>query len=222
MSISRSTNNTKMASYLLLFAMTVLVVEVTSSARFLSVPAFHNKIERRSDGSRRAMFMLPSLQQQQQTKIISVRGGAKDEEKNDDKEDDDDAVETGEGNDENEVSENEDETDDVSSDEGDYYDEETDEEEEEEESELASQLKKKSSDKKKSSESFDKPYFVSPSLQMYTTFGTILLSRKIDMFNPKVVGLVRYVFLLEKRRDHCSCVKRQSDLGFVHLILHII
>lgn len=135
-----------------------------------------------SNSSKRKLFLLEVV--------------PKTKKKNDDKEDDDDAVETGEGNDENEVSENEDETDDVSSDEGDYYDEETDEEEEEEESELASQLKKKSSDKKKSSESFDKPYFVSPSLQMYTTFGTILLSRKIDMFNPKVVGLVRFLFVV--------------------------
>lgn len=187
-----------MASFLLLLAMTGLVVEVTSSARFPSVPAFHNKIERRSDGSRSSTFMLPSLQQQQQTKMISVRGGAKDEETNDD----DDAVESGEDNDEDEGSEieeasdDEDETDDVSSDDEDYYDEETDEEEEEEESVLASQLKKKSSDKTKSSESFVEPYFVSPSLQMYTTFGTILLSRKIDMFNPKVVGLVRFLFVV--------------------------
>lgn len=135
--------------------------------------------------------------------MISVRGGAKDEEENDGE--NDDAIEKEEENGEegsedddeyDETSDDEDETENDTSDEDDYYDDETDEEEE---NELASQLKKKSiisSGKGKSSESFVEPYFVSPSLQMYTTFGTILLSRKIDMFNPKVVGLVRLLFVV--------------------------
>jgi len=208
MSGPRSTNK-KMSSFLLLIAATMLVVEASSSAKFLSVPAFHNKIENKLNGSRRAFSVILSLQQQQQTKIISVRGGAKNEEENggenDDK--DDDAVETGKIDGEEEVSEDdeeydetsddEDETDDDSSDVDDYYDDETDEEEEE--SGLASQLKKKSSitsNKEKSSEFFVEPYFISPSLQMYTTFGTILLSRKIDMFNPKMIRLVRFLFVV--------------------------
>ncbi|MGK3757006.1 MAG: hypothetical protein ACI8RD_009320, partial [Bacillariaceae sp.] len=46
---------------------------------------------------------------------------------------------------------------------------------------------------------FVDPYFISPSMQIYTTFGTILVSRKIDMFSPKVVKVIRYV-----KKQHSS------------------
>merc|ERR1712028_114026 len=74
----------------------------------------------------------------------------------------------------------------------DYTDE--DDEEEEEDDEIADILMKKSSKKETN---FVDPYFISPSLQIYTTFGTILLSRKIDMFSPKVVRLIRFFFILQ-------------------------
>ena len=85
----------------------------------------------------------------------------------------------------------EEEDDETTDDEDEYYDDET---EEDEEDSLASGLKKKSSSTE--TQEFVEPYFISPSLQMYTTFGTILLSRKVDMFNPNVVKAVRYVPLL--------------------------
>jgi len=189
MSISRF-GNLRMTSVLILFITVNLVVEASSSARFLSSPAFKNKIEIKYNGRTNSFPTLSSSQRQE--KMLFVRGGAKDDEGKDD------AVETGEDEDSDDDEEY-DETDD-SSDEEDYYDDETEiEEDEEEESGLASQLKKKSSiigEKEKSSESIVEPYFISPSLQMYTTFGTILLSRKIDMFNPKVVRLVRLLFIV--------------------------
>lgn len=179
-----------MTSVLILFVTMNLVVEASSSARFISSPAFKNKIEIKYNGSASSFPTFSSSQRQK--KILFVRGGAEDDEEKDD------AVETGEDEDSDDDEEY-DETNNGSSDEEDYYDDETEmEEDEEEESGLASQLKKKSNiigEKEKSSESIVEPYFISPSLQMYTTFGTILLSRKIDMFNPKVVRLVRYVLL---------------------------
>ncbi len=135
--------------------------------------------------------------------MLSFRGGAKDddeeaEEDEDENENDDEA--------EAEEDEEDDETDgDASEDE--YYDdeEESEEEEEEEESSLASGLKKKSKSKTPSGEIVE-PYFVSPSLQMYTTFGTILLSRKVDMFNPTVVRLCRYVPCCFAKTARCMIV----------------
>lgn len=203
----------RMVSFFLLVvvAVTVLVAEASSPARFASVPAFHSGI-----GSRRPSLVLSSLHHSRNNcNALAVRGGAgddddDDEESKDVKEDeeeaeeedadDDEAVETGDDDDDDET-EDEDTDEDSSSDEDDYYDDETeDEEEEEEESELASQLKKKSgkvSNGDTSEESsYVDPYFISPSLQMCTTFGTILLSRKIDMFNPKIVRLIRALFVI--------------------------
>jgi len=136
---------------------------------------------------------------------LVFRGGAAVEDTELDSHDtNEEAVETVEGNDEDEDTEDDEDnydenetTDDESSeedsDEDDYYDE-TDEDTED--SVLAYQMKKKSSSQEKATETYVEPYFISPSLQMYTTFGTILLSRKIDMFNPKVVRLIRFAFVL--------------------------
>lgn len=41
---------------------------------------------------------------------------------------------------------------------------------------------------------YDEPYFASPMLQLYTTFGFMLISRKLDLFQPKVVRIARYVY----------------------------
>ena len=133
--------------------------------------------------------------------MLSIRGGA-----TDDDDDDDEDAEEDEAEEEDEEEEEDDETDGDSS-EDEYYDddESESEEEEEEESSLASGLKKKSKSKTPSGEIVE-PYFVSPSLQMYTTFGTILLSRKIDMFSPTVVRLCRYVpsiFAIEMHALSC-------------------
>ena len=205
-----------MASFLLLVATMVIVAEASSSARFLPVPAFHNLIESKLVGNKRTFMALSSLQEQQRTTMLSVRGGAKDEE--DDEEEDDDDVESEETEDDEE--EEEDETEDESSDDVDYYDDET---EEEEEDTLTSQLKKKStsvdSKNEKASEDFVEPYFVSPSIQMYVTFGSILLSRKIDMFNPKVVRLARYVQDLFCKRDHVLCTNDATIIKKINICL---
>jgi hypothetical protein len=42
-------------------------------------------------------------------------------------------------------------------------------------------------------EPYLEPYFMSPSVQLYATFGCMILSNKIDMFSPFVVRLIRYV-----------------------------
>jgi len=154
--------------------------------------------------------------------MLSIRGGATDD-------DDEDAdAEEDEAEEEDEEEEEDDETDGDSS-EDEYYDddESESEEEEEEESSLASGLKKKSKSKTPSGEIVE-PYFVSPSLQMYTTFGTILLSRKIDMFSPTVVRLCRtlfvlyllvqqafifYVRIMAKRNNDRTPVQVQNPLG---------
>jgi hypothetical protein len=44
---------------------------------------------------------------------------------------------------------------------------------------------------------YDEPYFLSPMAQMYTTFGGMMLARKVDMFNPTIVRLLRCVNLCE-------------------------
>eukprot|EP00531_Pseudo-nitzschia_arenysensis_P012597 CAMPEP_0116132696 /NCGR_PEP_ID=MMETSP0329-20121206/9695_1 /TAXON_ID=697910 /ORGANISM="Pseudo-nitzschia arenysensis, Strain B593" /LENGTH=377 /DNA_ID=CAMNT_0003627247 /DNA_START=113 /DNA_END=1246 /DNA_ORIENTATION=+ len=179
-----------MASFLMLVAMTMLTVD---SARFLPVPAFHNSIDNKPTVSSKVAFVdVASLEQQ--AKLLSVRGGAKDEEEKEDDDDDDENDEDEAEDAEVEEEEEFDETEDGPSDddEDEYYD---DESEEEEDSTLATQLKKKSSKNDKSDEATVEPYFISPSLQMYTTFGTILLSRKIDMFNPTVVRMIRTLFV---------------------------
>lgn len=185
----------KMAVFLLLNVMMMIVVRASSTARFQSVPAFHNnKIESKPNGcSRKAFSAVLSSQEQHRTKLLSIRCGAQEEEvEESDAElgDDDEAVATDDVEEDKPSSEDEDETD-VSSDEDDYYDEETEEEEEE-----STELEEASSSSDKASEPFVEPYFISPSLQMYTTFGTILLSRKIDMLNPKMVRLIRFMFIV--------------------------
>jgi len=127
--------------------------------------------------------------------LLDYRGGGGDEEEEEDEsetdsEDDDTTeIETNEnvivGDDNND--------DDYESEESEDYTDEDDEEEEEDD-EIADILMKKSSKKETN---FVDPYFISPSLQIYTTFGTILLSRKIDMFSPKVVRLIRFFFILQ-------------------------
>lgn len=198
-----TTTKHNMISFLLLVAMSMTVV--VSSKKFAPLPAFHNKPE---TGSKRiGLTQMSSFNEQQEKTLLEFRGGAKEEKEEDDDDDDGDEKEEDEveveakeegkreesDNEEEDEMDVEEESSETESDEDDYYDDETTDEEEEEETALAETLKKKSSSKNKSAEPFVEPYFISPSLQMYTTFGTILLSRKIDMFNSKIVRLIRYV-----------------------------
>lgn len=41
------------------------------------------------------------------------------------------------------------------------------------------------------------PYFMSPSVQLYATFGCMILGKKIDMFSPLVVKLIRFAFIAQ-------------------------
>lgn len=196
-----------MTAFLLLFALSILVVEASSSSssKFPCLPAFYNKVENGISDRRRSLTLLSTFQEQHNKAILAFRGGAAEETEVDDDDKKEAAVETVAGNDVDEVTEDDEDTEDENkttddesseedTDEDDYYDDETDEEVED--SVLAYQLKKKSSSQEKSTEAYVEPYFISPSLQMYTTFGTILLSRKIDMFSPKVVRVVRLLFVL--------------------------
>lgn len=63
----------------------------------------------------------------------------------------------------------------------DEYDDEYDEEEGEEETSVTV------ADKGEIVE----PYFVPPQLQLYVMFGSIMMSRKLDLFNPVVVKVIR-------------------------------
>lgn len=42
-------------------------------------------------------------------------------------------------------------------------------------------------------QAFVEPFVVSPTIQLYTTLGSIILSRRLDLSNPNVVRAVRYV-----------------------------
>ena len=39
------------------------------------------------------------------------------------------------------------------------------------------------------------PYFMSPAIQMYATFGCMMFGRRIELFSPMVVRILRYVQL---------------------------
>jgi hypothetical protein len=50
--------------------------------------------------------------------------------------------------------------------------------------------------------SYDKMLVASPSMQMYSVIGVMLLSRKLDMFNPTVVRMGRYVEVMNVCREN--------------------
>ena len=41
------------------------------------------------------------------------------------------------------------------------------------------------------SEDYVEPYFMPPQVQMFATIGAILLSQRVDLFNPTVVRVIR-------------------------------
>jgi hypothetical protein len=38
---------------------------------------------------------------------------------------------------------------------------------------------------------YDEPYVISPSMQLYTTFGAMMISRRVDLFSPLLVRIIR-------------------------------
>jgi hypothetical protein len=45
-------------------------------------------------------------------------------------------------------------------------------------------------------EKYDEPYFASPMSSLYASLGVMLLSRRVDLFHPTIVRLVRFLFIL--------------------------
>lgn len=192
-------------AFLLIFALSSMVaiapssmmMVVDASSKFSTTPAFHKKIEVSNDTvnnnlpfvavssllkqrrNSRKSLSLRSLEQKKAF-LLNYRGGADD----DGSEDEVEAEVEADDSDDSEYDEE-------SEEEEDYYDE---EEEAEEDDKIIASVMKKS---KGSETKFVDPYFISPSMQIYTTFGTILVSRKIDMFSPKVVKVIRFLFILQ-------------------------
>jgi len=44
---------------------------------------------------------------------------------------------------------------------------------------------------------YQEPYFMSPAIQLYTTFGAMMLSRRVDLFSPVVVRILRFAFIAQ-------------------------
>lgn len=42
------------------------------------------------------------------------------------------------------------------------------------------------------------PYYVPAQLQLYVMFGSMMITRKLDMFNPVIVKVIRYVATFDK------------------------
>jgi hypothetical protein len=115
-----------------------------------------------------------------QDALLKIRGGFSDnhqEENEEESDDTDDNEEDEEAVVEEEVAE-EDE------------DDEEEEEEEEVDSALVTSIKSKKKTKDAASE-YDEPYSMSISMMMYSTFVPILLSRKVDLYQPAIVRTLR-------------------------------
>lgn len=127
------------------------------------------------------------------TTLEVLRGGAtkKTTEEDEDTDDEDNETDDEEGDVESDVEEEEEEDDEeVEEDEydADEYDDEYDEEEEEEEATSVTIADKGE---------IVEPNFVSPQLQLYSLLGSMMIAKKIDLFNPMVVKAIRFLFILQ-------------------------
>jgi hypothetical protein len=116
-----------------------------------------------------------------QDALLKIRGGFSDnhqEENEEESDDTDDNEEEEEAVVEEEVAEE------------DEDDEEEEEEEEEVDTALVTSIKPKKKKKDAASE-YDEPYSMSISMMMYSTFVPILLSRKVDLYQPAIVWTLR-------------------------------
>ena len=114
---------------------------------------------------------------------ILLRGGSSSEEEgtiSEEEDDDDDIIEEEEEEDEDETEEEEDVEDEYEDENYDFEDAESD---------LATE--------KSIEEGFVEPYVISPQLQLYTMFGSMILAKRIDLFNPFVVRLLRLLFIVQ-------------------------
>lgn len=128
--------------------------------------------------------------------VLWTRGGGSSGEEITDKTDqdeEDDTVLTNE-NDDDEEDELEDDEEDREFEEESY---------DEEDTILIASIKSKDRRRNKSESDaleYDEPYFLSPGVQIYTSFAPLLISRKIDMFHPRIVRGLRCVL-----KNKCSC-----------------
>ena len=74
-------------------------------------------------------------------------------------------------------------------------DEDEEEEEEDDDDDVEDEASVVASSKDTDVSEYDDMLIPSPSMQMYSVIGVMLLSRKLDMFNPTVVRLGRYVYI---------------------------
>ncbi|KAI2499102.1 Phosphate transport (Pho88) [Fragilaria crotonensis] len=118
--------------------------------------------------------------------LQSLRAGATVEDDGDNDVEDDDTKEDEEEEQEEEEEEEDDEQEEADADE--QADDEDEESDEEETSAVAS------TDVAALSE-YDEMLIPSPSMQMYSVIGVMLLSRKLDMFNPTVVRAGRFLYI---------------------------
>lgn len=127
---------------------------------------------------------------------LTTRGGAESDNKEEEEDSDDDSDSDGDSDAEEETVEADNDADD----EEEVSDSETEDEEDvymddEEEEEVTAVATTRKSKKKKGvkKQEYDEPYFMSPSMYLYTTFVPILIGRKIDLYQPRIVRLLRYV-----------------------------
>lgn len=131
--------------------------------------------------------------------ILRHRGGSDVIIENEDDATDEDSMDGNKNEDYGDVDDNDVETDsDVLGDYTDEYEEEEIDYESDDDDNKKEKVVKNLMEKVSATEHdhFVEPYFISPSLQIYTTASTILLSRKFDMLNPKVVRVIRFSFVL--------------------------
>jgi hypothetical protein len=123
---------------------------------------------------------------------LTTRGGANDGE-DEDSDEDSDSSDSEDQEEESAAVAGENEVSDDDESEEDAY---TDDEEDEETVKAVTVTPSKSEKKKKKQkgvEAYDEPFFMSPSMYLYTTFVPILISRKLDLYQPRVVRLLRCV-----------------------------
>ncbi|KAG7359958.1 phosphate transporter family protein [Nitzschia inconspicua] len=161
-------------SRMLLLLVGVTLVGMLYSAEARSVVGVHPPI--RSHLSRFAFVSQPSrrISILSREAMLKIRGGGDDVEE----EDDDDS-----------------DTDDDLSEQGEEEEDQDTNEEEVDATLIASITSKKRKGSKDATTNYDEPYSMPMSMMIYSTFVPILLSRKIDLYQPVIVRTLRFLFI---------------------------
>ena len=122
-----------------------------------------------------------------------LRGGSEEATATVTEEDSEEEDESEEAEAEGEEDEEEEEEEEEEEDTEDEYDE---SEEEEEETQYSS------AEIEEASSEYDEPLVANPMTQLYATFGVMMLAKRVDLYNPTIVRLARYVkqYLCEARQ----------------------